>query len=199
MAEMLRKTDVKQLILYSDDLVGCLKNERDVNYLKHCVEQSNALRSHCHSDYVHARSNLEDLQKKINLGKQKTDAAKAEVAADTEINFLQKELEEELQKESLLKEELRGVTNEINDLERQRISIEERRQVLKKLELEEMRAQMKLSMYASVTNIIPNLDDESKISGHIVDKEKKVVEKFEFDPLMMTNFDTCSSIWKVIT
>ncbi|KAJ6750381.1 hypothetical protein OIU85_000960 [Salix viminalis] len=54
--------------------------------------------------------------------------------------------------------------------------------MLKKDEKEELRAQRMLSMYASVTNIIPDLDDHSKISGHIVHRDNKAVEKFEFDP-----------------
>ncbi|KAK3017018.1 hypothetical protein RJ639_006879 [Escallonia herrerae] len=57
---------------------------------------------------------------------------------------------------------------------------------------------MKLSMYASVSNVIPYLDDQSKISGHIVERDKKVVEKFEFDPIKTNVFDTCDSIWKMI-
>ena len=48
-----------------------------------------------------------DYQKKIDLCKQKTEAAKAEVASDAEINLLQKDLDDELQRESLLQEELR--------------------------------------------------------------------------------------------
>ncbi|KAG8377064.1 hypothetical protein BUALT_Bualt09G0129300 [Buddleja alternifolia] len=83
-------------------------------------------------------------------------------------------------------------------------------------ELDSLQKEMKLSMYASVTNIIPYLDDPSKISGlirppapvngfsfnsnilDIVEREKKVVEKFEFDPPKVTAFDTCNNIWKMI-
>uniref|UniRef100_A0A2C9V9R6 Uncharacterized protein n=1 Tax=Manihot esculenta TaxID=3983 RepID=A0A2C9V9R6_MANES len=90
------------------------------------------------------------------------------------------------------------INNEISDLECQRISREDQKKALKKLEQEELRAQRKLSMYASVTNIIPDLDDHSKISGHIVDRENKMVEKFEFDPANVAAFDTCQSIWKMI-
>ncbi|CAA2969910.1 Hypothetical predicted protein [Olea europaea subsp. europaea] len=90
------------------------------------------------------------------------------------------------------------IVSGIDDLERQRDSIEERRKNLKKLEQDELRAQMKLSMFASVTNIIPNLDDPSKISGHIVDRDTKAVEKFEFDPTKLTAFETCNGIWKMI-
>lgn len=122
----------------------------------------------------------------------------AEVASDAEIHLLQKELDEEIQRETLLQEELRSITNEIKDLEDQRSVIEERRQVLKKLKQEELKAQMKLTMYASVTTIIPDLNDQSKIiSGQMVDKEK-VVEKFELNTLEMSDFDTCNTIWKMI-
>ncbi|KAI8557122.1 hypothetical protein RHMOL_Rhmol05G0310700 [Rhododendron molle] len=68
------------------------------------------------------------------------------------------------------------ITNEIGDLEHQGVSVEERRQLLKKLEQEELRTQMKLSMYASVSSIIPNLEDHSKISGQI-DKKMEFLGK----------------------
>ncbi|KZV17148.1 hypothetical protein F511_29455 [Dorcoceras hygrometricum] len=88
--------------------------------------------------------------------------------------------------------------NGIDDLELQRASVEEQRQTLKKSEQAELRAEMKLSMHASVTNVIPNLDDLSKISGHIVVKDKKIVDNFEFDPAKHSSFDTCNDIWKMI-
>lgn len=48
-----------------------------------------------------------EYHKKIDVCKQKIEEAKSEVVADEEIDLLQKELEEELQRESFLKEELR--------------------------------------------------------------------------------------------
>nr|GMC68634.1 kinetochore protein SPC24 homolog [Ipomoea batatas] len=56
----------------------------------------------------------------------------------------------------------------MNDLEHQRFSIEEQGKSLKQLERDDSRAEMKLSLFASVTNIIPSLDDQSKISGCIL-------------------------------
>ncbi|KAG7033758.1 hypothetical protein SDJN02_03483 [Cucurbita argyrosperma subsp. argyrosperma] len=93
-------------------------------------------------------------------------------------------------------EEARAST--INDLDRQRISVQERKQAMKKLEQQELRTQRKLSMYASVTDIIPNMDDQSKISGHIVDRNKRVVQEFEFDPTNISSFDICNGIWNMI-
>lgn len=190
--------DVEKLISFSNDLVQFLKDDKDVSFLKQCLEQSNALQSQCHSEYHALQTSIQDYQGKINACKQRTTEVQSEAAADAENDKLQKELEQEIQREQLLREELRVITNEISDLDRQRASIEEQRQLLNKLEQDQLRAEMKLSLYASVTCIIPNLDDQSKISGHIVERDKKVVENFEFDPSKVTSFDTCNSIWRMI-
>ncbi|KAI3811852.1 hypothetical protein L1987_21584 [Smallanthus sonchifolius] len=147
---MARKVDAEKLISYSDDLVQFLKNEKDINFLKHCVKQSDGLRSRCLSDHAGVQTSLQ------------------------------------------------AITAQIKDLEEQTSFIEERSQFLNKLQQDEMKAMMKLSMHASVTNIIPDLNEQSKISGHIVDKEKKGVEKFEFNSQERSDFDTCNAIWKKI-
>ncbi|KAI3804188.1 hypothetical protein L1987_32362 [Smallanthus sonchifolius] len=104
---MARKVDVEKLISYSDDLVQFLKTEKDINFLKHCVEQSDGLRSRCLSDYAGVQTSLQGYYKKIDMCKQKTEDAKAEVVSDAEIHLLHKELDEEMQREALLQEDLR--------------------------------------------------------------------------------------------
>lgn len=59
MTEISRKLDVEKLISYSDDLVQFLKNEKDINDLKHSVEKSDTLRHRCRSDYAAVQSTLE--------------------------------------------------------------------------------------------------------------------------------------------
>lgn len=184
---------------YSDDLVNVLKDDKDISTLKQSLHQSEAVCSQIDGDYNHLERSIEDLQKKIDICRQKVAASKPEIDMDEDIDLLQKELEEGLQRESLLKEECRVIACGINDLEQQSISIEESRQVLRKHDQDDLRTQMQLSMYASVTSIIPNLDDASNISGHIVDREKKKVEKFELDAIRQTSFETCNKIWKLIS
>lgn len=198
MGDFSQSVDVEKLISYSDDLVECLRGKRDIDSLTQCLEHSSALQSSCDADFGEVQSLVQEYQKKIDACKQKTDEAKSDAATDAEINFLEKELEGELQREQMLREELRTIIYEINDLEHQRVSVEERNQIVTKLKQDDQRAESKLSMYASVTNIIPSLDDELKISGHIVERNKKVVERFEFDPAKLSVFDTCNRIWKTI-
>ncbi|KAL6337713.1 hypothetical protein AAG906_037306 [Vitis piasezkii] len=216
MGDFSQSVDVEKLISYSDDLVECLRGKRDIDSLTQCLEHSSALQSSCDADFGEVQSLVQEYQKKIDACKQKTDEAKSDAATDAEINFLEKELEGELQREQMLREEFMlyvsmiligdlclsymntTIIYEINDLEHQRVSVEERNQIVMKLKQDDQRAESKLSMYASVTNIIPSLDDELKISGHIVERNKKVVERFEFDPAKLSVFDTCNRIWKMI-
>ncbi|GMI64574.1 MERISTEMS UNSTRUCTURED [Hibiscus trionum] len=198
MGESTRMVDVEKLISYSDDLVEVLKDTRDIANVTQCLQHFNDLRSHCDSDSKEVYRLLQEYEEKIEACKKKTEQAKSEVVDGAEMDCLQKEFKEELEKERQLKEELRAIGNEIIGLERQRVSIEEHKQKLRKFEQDKLKEQRKLSMYASITNIIPDLEDQSKISGHIVDREKKVVKKFEFDPSKMTAFDACDSLWKMI-
>ncbi|KAG5010045.1 hypothetical protein JHK85_019104 [Glycine max] len=200
MAEPWRNIDVEKLISYSDDLVKVLsQGPRDFNNLSHSLQQKLALSSSCDSDLDDVRSSLQDYQKKVDTCKQKIEEARSETAADADLDLLQRELEEELEKERLLKEEFRGIGNEFNDLEQQWISVQEQKKTLQKIEKNKQRTQMVLSMYASVTNIVPNLDEHSKISGYIVEKDKDAVEKFEYDTSKMTALDICNGIWKIIS
>ncbi|KAL0544857.1 hypothetical protein IC582_019985 [Cucumis melo] len=181
MGDFATNSNIEELASFADDLVAILKDPTDVHNLNQCLEHFKTLQSSCDDDFNSVQSSVEDYEKKIKACREKTEEAKANTVADDEMEILEKELEEE-----------------INELERQRVSVQERKQAMKKLEQQELWAQRKLSMYASVTDIIPNMDDQSKISGHIVDRNKRVVQKFEFDPTKISSFDTCNGLWNMI-
>ncbi|KAL1819168.1 hypothetical protein ACET3Z_014037 [Daucus carota] len=179
-------SEKERALTHSGDLIDCLRNESDSILWKQCLEQFKLLESQSDADFKFFEISVQEYQEKIDSCKQKTDAAKFEVVADSELEMLQKELAEELRRESFL-----VITADIDDLENQRVSVEERRQSWRKLDKHHFRAQMKLSMYALVTN--------SQTSFlNIVEREKKIVENFEFDQVKTTPYGTCSSIWKMI-
>lgn len=197
-----RNFDVDQLISIGNDLTKVLQdpaNDRDLNILSQCLHHTLSVSSSSHSDLNEVLSSFQDYQKKIDSHQQKIEHARSETAADADLELLQRELDEELEKERLLNEEFRVISNEFDDLEQQQISVREQKKKLLKIEQEKQRTRMLLSMYASVTNIVPNLDDQSKISGYIVEKEKNAAEKFEYDTSQLTILDVCNDIWKTIS
>jgi chromosome segregation ATPase len=139
-----------------------------------------------------------DCKTKLYACKKKTEEAYSDIAAEDEIERLQKELDEEMEREFKLKDELRLVADELKDLNAQLSSIDEHKQSTKRKVRDDLRAEKKLSMYASVTNVIPDIDDPSKISGYMVDREKRLIEKFQFETNKMTAYETCNSIWSII-
>ncbi|KAK9124773.1 hypothetical protein Sjap_014375 [Stephania japonica] len=188
----------QKLISYSDDLVGLLKNTRDLSNLSQYLEGADMLQLYSDQDALEVQNSLKDVQNNINECQRRIGEAKREVIPDADLDSLQKELEEQLQKEHSLQEELSILSDDIKKLECQGGSVEERKKTLKKAESTELREQRKLSMYASVTNIIPNLDDPTGISGYIVERNKKVVEKFNFEQSNASPGEACNKLWKMI-
>ncbi|KAL7136174.1 hypothetical protein ABFS83_10G012000 [Erythranthe nasuta] len=194
MGEKSRKLDMEELMNYSNNLIEVLKEEKDAIGLKHFLRHTEASQSQWAKHHNEVASSIEDYKRKINASKQEAAVAESDTVPDAELDSLQKVLDEEHQLERKHREDLRVIINGVDDLDHRRVYFEEEFQKIKKFDQNELRAQMKLSMYASVTNTIPYLDDESKISGHIVVRDKRVVDKFELDP----SKDNCNTIWKMI-
>uniref|UniRef100_A0A803QFG4 Kinetochore protein Spc24 n=1 Tax=Cannabis sativa TaxID=3483 RepID=A0A803QFG4_CANSA len=190
MGDLSKNLDSQKSISYCDDMIRVLKDKREIDVLVQSFDNVKTLRSSSLADFNEVQNMLQDYESKIAACKKKTEAAKSEVVSDAELDLLNKELEEECNEEF--------ITEEINELECKRISIQEKTEKLRESKQDERRAERTLSMFASVTNIIPDLYDPSKVSGHIVDRDKKLVKQFEFDQEQMTSFDTCDSIWKMI-
>ncbi|KNA06979.1 hypothetical protein SOVF_176160 [Spinacia oleracea] len=189
--------DINQLLSYCNDLVEVLRDDTDFNMLSHCVQLGESIQSSSDSDFNSNQIAISDYQKKIDDCKHKIEMARSEVVSDEEIERLQKELDVQLKREKQLREDLKVIDDDINELDHQRLSLEDRSQRLRKLEEEQDKELSKLQLYASVTKVIPNLDSPAD-TGHIVDRDKNTVERFEFDPLQEDAFDICNKIWKMI-
>ncbi|CAH8259817.1 unnamed protein product [Arabidopsis lyrata] len=190
--------DIEDLMSYGDDLINLLDVRNGFDVISQSFEQFKALNFACDEDFNQIQCSIEDCKKKLDVCKKKTEEAYSDVAAEDEIERLQKELDEEMERECKLKDELRVVADELKELNAQLISIDEHKQSTMRKERDGLRAEKKLSMYASVTKVIPDIDGPSKISGYMVDREKRVIEKFQFETNKMTAYETCNSIWSII-
>lgn len=192
-----RRVEVANLLSLGDDLIGVLLDTKDGESLAQAGEGALMLRSACRSESGDLELQVKEYQEKINSCKEKIDKAKSETVTDEELNALQNEMEEKLQSEQQLRQELRALSGELDNLDLQRASIEERKDAVKKKEKDLLKAQSTLSMCVSVTNIMPNFEDRDKISGYIVDKNKKKLDKFEFEKTMPP-VEICDKLWKVV-
>ncbi|XP_010451967.1 PREDICTED: uncharacterized protein LOC104734145 [Camelina sativa] len=185
-------------ISWGDDLINVLDDRKELGVLVETLEQLRSIHLSCDEDSSEIQESLQDLQKKLDSCKEKTYEANSDIADEEEIERLQKELDEELQLECKLNDELRFMADELKDMNSQGAFIEEQRLTIKRNKRDQLKNEFKLSMYASVTRVIPNIDDPLKTSGYLVDREKRVMEKFEFDTDNRTAYETCNAIWEII-
>ncbi|KAI5429364.1 hypothetical protein KIW84_034100 [Lathyrus oleraceus] len=101
--------DPNQLISLSKDVVRVLEdpNDRDLNVFSECLQRTFPISSTCDSDLNETASSFQGYQNKIDSHKQKIEDARSKTVADAELELLQRELDEELEKERLFKEEFR--------------------------------------------------------------------------------------------
>ncbi|URD93726.1 hypothetical protein MUK42_00912 [Musa troglodytarum] len=196
MANLGKRVDIDNLLSLGDDLLGVLKNKKDVDGPMQSLEGAKLLHFSCSSDSNNTGKWIEDCQNKIQACEEKLDRSKDETSYDSELDHLQHELDKKLQEEHMLQQELRAVRDELIHLEHQRVSIEDRRVMIKKTEKDLIRARNFLSMCASVTNIIPDFEDRTRISGVVIDRNKKKVEKFEFERTE-SPLNVCNKLWKM--
>uniref|UniRef100_A0ACD5YL88 Uncharacterized protein n=3 Tax=Avena sativa TaxID=4498 RepID=A0ACD5YL88_AVESA len=192
-----RRVDVANILSFGDDLVRVLLDSKDGESLAQACEGAGMLRSACRSESGDLELQVKEYQDKIISCKEKLDKAKSESVTDEELNALQNEMEEKLQSEQQLRQDLRAVSDDLNNLDLQRASVEERKDAVKKKEKDMLKAQSMLSMCVSVTNVMPNFEDKDKISGYVVDKNMKKVDKFEFEKTM-SPVEISDKLWKMI-
>ncbi|GAA0147392.1 hypothetical protein LIER_07103 [Lithospermum erythrorhizon] len=101
------RLNVEQLLSFSSELVKLLNQNEDINILNQYLDQSVVLKSRCYADFEQAKCAIQDFRKKIDMCKQKIVEAKSEQASDAELDLLQNELDDELKREHLIREELR--------------------------------------------------------------------------------------------
>ncbi|XP_049932144.1 kinetochore protein SPC24 homolog isoform X3 [Nymphaea colorata] len=164
MADRTRKLGINDIISFADDLIGILKSRRDVEDLAHVFDSIAELQSSCSRDNFESSINMEDVKQKIDTCRQKIDGQKETIAED-ELKHLQNKLESELQQEQELHQKLRKIMEQIDDFESKKVYIEERKKDLMSVNKEDSRAQSEISLYASVTHVIPDMADKTGISG----------------------------------
>ncbi|KAJ1701279.1 hypothetical protein LUZ63_001058 [Rhynchospora breviuscula] len=196
MAEQGKKVDVDKLLLLADDMVKVLNTNKEGDALVQTCDSAITIMSSFLSSSHDVHASIEDCQKKVDACKRNVEKVKSESVPDDELVRIQMVLEEMNKVEESLLQELRGVTAELEELDHQRISLEEKKNNISQKEKNVAKSKKVLSMCSSVTNVVPNLYDQDKISGYILDKNKKRVETFEFES---ADSDACNKLWKMLS
>ncbi|KAL6650782.1 hypothetical protein ACP70R_009707 [Stipagrostis hirtigluma subsp. patula] len=187
-----RWKEAENVLSLTGELPGVLRRGEDGEREAQARAGAGMMRSTGLSDTADLERQLKEYLEKIDSCKEQIQKVKAETITDDDLNAHQNELDEKLQEEQQL-----PARDEADNLVRQRASIKERNDAIRKKQRDKQKAEHMLSMLVGVTKIMPNLEDKDKISGWIVDKSGKKIEKFEYDKTT-PQFDVCNELWKKI-
>ncbi|XP_057855327.2 kinetochore protein SPC24 homolog isoform X1 [Cryptomeria japonica] len=196
--DAVQSLDIEGILSLADDLCQVLDTATDFSVLAEVQQEISGLKSVVEEDSSEVQTILKDIQGKVLVHERKVEVAEKEAVADEKLQALRTELEKEQQYEHQYMHELRVIEDEMDRLELERSRIESRKEAVNKAKKEEIRAQNELSLYASISRIIPDLSAADKYMGHIVDREKQKIEKFEFDRTKMSSVEICNRLWEIV-
>lgn len=193
----IQNINTDDVLSLSDDLIRVIDSAKDGAALTETQEEVSRLQSAVDEDWSQVQILLKEIQENVLACERKIKAAEEEGVDDEKLEALRRELKEELQNEQLLKLELRQIEDEMNRLELQRVNIEKHKKALKDAMTEDTRARSSISLYASITKIIPDLNEKDRDKGYIVDRDRSKMERFEFDQTTMSNIELCNRLWNM--
>ncbi|XP_068636158.1 kinetochore protein SPC24 homolog [Aristolochia californica] len=103
MGEQVRAIDVQDVISYGDDLLKLLKSRKDIDGLMQSIQGVKSLVSSCNRDYSNIQNLLEESQRQVETCSQEISTARDE----SDLEPVQKDLTDKLQKEKIILQELR--------------------------------------------------------------------------------------------
>ncbi|KMZ60056.1 hypothetical protein ZOSMA_61G00290 [Zostera marina] len=188
--EDLKRMDVEKSL--SHDILHVLKNGKDIDDVSIAIESSQSLLSHCEAECLLTRHELEVYEKKIEAVKKMIREVEQESVSDDD----GRELAEQLQVERSLQQELREIEDKHASSKELAASVDKHNTDLQRKQKDALRSSDLLSMCASVTNIIPDFDDKSRISGYILNGSKSKCERFDLEP-SISPVELCNKLWKM--
>jgi len=186
-----------EVLSLTDDLIRVIDSAKDGTALTETQEEVSRFQSAVDEDWSQVQILLKEIQENVLACERKVKAAEEEGVDDEKLEAVRRELKEELQNEQILNRELRKIEDEMNRLEVQRVNIENHKKVLKDAITEDIRARSTISLYASITKIIPDLNEKERVKGYIVDRDRSKMERFEFDQTTMSNAEICNRLWNM--
>ncbi|GLJ24314.1 hypothetical protein SUGI_0463880 [Cryptomeria japonica] len=168
--DAVQSLDLEGILSLADDLSRVLDTARDFSVLAEVQQEISDLKSVVEEDLSEVQTALKGIEGKVLVHEREVESAK---------------------KEGII------IEDEMDRLELERSRIESHKEAVNKAKKEEIRAQSELSLYASISRIIPDLSAMDKYMGHIVDREKQKIEKFEFDRTKMSCVEICNRLWEM--
>ncbi|MCO5583094.1 hypothetical protein L7F22_037002 [Adiantum nelumboides] len=151
----------------------------------------------CQEDHVELLTVLEDLQKRITAAEHALQDVQSIDQSNLSHSDLQKERDDLLHYETSLKLQERSLQDTLENLSKERQTLQSQKELMKKLNTEMQRNQMVLALCASTFHMIASDGGNNGVAGSLVDSKGCVVDNFGFNTESMDAFDVFERLWNL--
>jgi len=156
------------------------------------LQKVDDMRSWCDAYLNDLRATLHKLLQQEEQKRQEVLAAQVNGKSE-ELELTQQMLSELLCQEDEVRLAIRSVIEDLDALSEQERSVKAQ---LAALTTEETRLKNELSLFSTITNIIPDLSEKQKFVGHLLVKDD--ISKISLDPAEMSPFQISKAVWDML-
>jgi septal ring factor EnvC (AmiA/AmiB activator) len=156
------------------------------------LQKVDDMRSWCDVYLNDLRATLHKLLQQEEQKRQEVLAAQVNGKSE-ELELTQQMLSELLCQEDEVRLAIRSVIEDLDALSEQERSVKAQ---MAALTTEETRLKNELSLFSTITNIIPDLSEKQKFVGHLLVKDD--ISKISLDPAEMSPFQISKAVWDML-
>ncbi|KAH8956910.1 hypothetical protein BDL97_07G066300 [Sphagnum fallax] len=156
------------------------------------LQKVDDMRSWCDAYLNDLRATLHKLLQQEEQKRQEVLAAQVNGKSE-ELELTQQMLSELLCQEDEVRLAIRSVIEDLDALSEQEQSVKAQ---MAALTTEETRLKNELSLFSTITNIIPDLSEKQKFVGHLLVKDD--ISKISLDPAEMSLFQISKAVWDML-
>ncbi|KAG0629020.1 hypothetical protein M758_1G070900 [Ceratodon purpureus] len=186
----------EETIAAMESLSSIITTDEEYVLIQQVAQNLRSLVNLCHVQQKEVKACIQGLREKVKAKEQSVLNAQKSNLKDEELEMLRNNLAEARIEEEKAQATARSLEEHLDGLEEQLQSVEAQKQTLASLASEEIQLKNEMSLFSTISGIIPDLSKKHVFAGTLLDKED--VTKFTIDCSDMSAYQQSKTIWDMI-
>lgn len=188
--------EAEEVIGVMESLSTVINTDDEFHAIQQIAQNLRSLVNMCQINQKEVQDCVQGLREKVKAKEQRILNAQKSNLKDEELEALRNNLAQARIEEEKARATARSLEEHLDGLAEQLQSVEAQKQTLVSLAAEEVQLKNELSLFSTISSIIPDLSQTQVFAGTLLDKED--VKEFTLDSSDMSAFQQSKTIWDMI-
>lgn len=188
--------EAEEVIAVVESLSALINTDGEYHAVQQIAQTLRSLVDMCHVNQREIQECVQGLQEKVKAKEERILNAQKSNLKDEELEEVKSNLAQARIEEEKARATARSMEEHLDGLAEQLQSVEAQKQTLMSLAAEEVQLTNELSLFSTISSIIPDLSQTHVFAGTLLDKDD--VEEFILDCSKMSAFQQSKTVWDMI-